>query len=32
MFKLITGEVLHGDEMKRLTLQDWQEKIKIIKN
>ncbi|MGV8168518.1 MAG: hypothetical protein ACP5N3_00510 [Candidatus Nanoarchaeia archaeon] len=28
--KLINGEILHGD-MKRLTLQDWKEKLEEIK-
>ena len=31
LLKLITGEVLHGDNIKRLILEDWQDKLKQIK-
>ena len=31
LLKLINGEILHG-EMKRLNLEDWKEKLKILKN
>lgn len=30
LWKLISGEVLHGKEMKRLTLEDWKIKLKSI--
>lgn len=31
LLKLINGEVLHGKEMKRLTLKDWKNKLESIK-
>ncbi|MFA5382134.1 MAG: hypothetical protein WC356_03135 [Candidatus Micrarchaeia archaeon] len=31
LYKFITGEVIHGDNIKRLTLEDWKEKLKEIK-
>ena len=31
LYKLITGEALHEKGMKRLTLEDWKEKLKEIK-
>ena len=31
LYKLITGTALHGKGMKRLTLEDWKEKLKEIK-
>ncbi len=31
LLKLISGEILHGD-MKRLTLEDWKEKISSLKD
>ncbi len=32
LLKLITGEILHGKEIRRLTLEDWENKIKEIKS
>ncbi len=31
LLKLISGEVLHGKEIKRLSLKDWKKKLEIIK-
>ncbi len=31
LYKLITGKVLHGKKMKRLTLEDWKQKLNEIK-
>ena len=31
LLKLINGEVLHGKEVKRLSLKDWKEKLKTFK-
>lgn len=30
MLKLINGEVLHGKEVKRLSLSDWENKLRSI--
>ena len=32
LLKLISGEVIHGDNSKRLSLEDWEDKIKEIKS
>ena len=32
LLKLITGEVIHGPNVNRLTLEDWKEKLGKIKN
>lgn len=31
LLKLITGEVLHGPNINRLTLDDWKERLENIK-
>ena len=31
VYKMITGKALHGKEMKRLTLEEWKEKLNEIK-
>ena len=31
LLKLITGEILHGKAMERLTLEDWKLKLNQIK-
>ena len=31
LLKLINGEALHGDNMKRLTLEDWKNKLNEVK-
>lgn len=31
LYKLITKDVLHGKETKRLTLEDWKQKLNEIK-
>lgn len=31
LLKLVNGEALHGKEMKRLSLQDWKNKVKELK-
>ena len=31
LYKLITGTALHGKGMKRLTLEEWKEKLNEIK-
>ena len=30
LLKMISGEALHNPDMKRLTLKDWEEKIKQL--
>ncbi len=32
LLKFISGEVLHGSDIRRLTLEDWKEKLKEIEN
>ncbi|MDA3836775.1 MAG: hypothetical protein PF542_04080 [Nanoarchaeota archaeon] len=32
LLKLITGEVLHGKDINKLTLDDWKNKMKEIEN
>lgn len=31
LLKLINGEILHGKDIKRLTLEDWKQKLTNIK-
>lgn len=30
--KLITGEVLHDENMQRLTLENWEDKVRLYEN
>jgi hypothetical protein len=32
LLKLINNEIIHGDEVKRLTLEDWKLKFQELKN
>jgi hypothetical protein len=32
LWKLITGEGIHGDNLKRLTLEEWKEKLASLKS
>jgi len=29
LWKLITGEVIHGENIERLTLENWKDKLKV---
>jgi len=31
LLKLISGEIIHGDNINRLTLNDWKNKLKELK-
>jgi len=31
LLKLINGEIIHGKDVKRLTLNDWEKKLKQLK-
>jgi len=31
LWKLISGEVIHGENIKRLSLEDWKTKLKNLK-
>ena len=32
LWKMLTGEVIHGPQMSRLTLAQWKKKIEELKN
>jgi len=31
LLKLISGEIIHGDNINRLTLEDWKNKLRELK-